>query len=61
MRELLRDIVLAVAGCLLLALLLGWGKPALVIGLFLMSGLAVGSLYALGASGLCCCTERPAY
>ena len=57
MRELLRDIVLAVAGCLLM----GWGKPALVIGLFLMSGLAVGSLYALGASGLCCCTERPAY
>jgi branched-chain amino acid transport system permease protein len=52
MRELLRTIGLATASCLLLAVLLGWGKPAPVIGLFLMSGLAVGSLYALGGIGI---------
>jgi branched-chain amino acid transport system permease protein len=52
MRELLRTIGLATASCLLLAVLLGLGKPAPVIGLFLVSGLAVGSLYALGGIGI---------
>jgi branched-chain amino acid transport system permease protein len=52
MRDVLRTIVLAAAGCLLLAVILGWGKPAPVIGLFLVSGLAVGSLYALGGIGM---------
>ncbi len=52
MRELLRTIAFAAAACLLLAVLLGWGKPAAVIGLFLVSGLAVGSLYALGGIGI---------
>lgn len=36
----------------MLAALLGWGKPMPVIGLFLVSGLAVGSLYALGGIGI---------
>lgn len=31
---------------------LGWGKPNKIIGLFLVSGLAVGSLYALGGIGI---------
>ncbi len=31
---------------------LTWGKPATVIGLFAVSGLATGSLYALGGIGL---------
>lgn len=31
---------------------LGWGKPTKVLGLFFVSGLAVGSLYALGGIGL---------
>lgn len=31
---------------------LGWGKPSKLIGLFLISGLAVGSLYALGGIGM---------
>jgi len=35
-----------------ICLLLTWGKPPKVIGLFLVSGLAVGSLYALGGIGL---------
>jgi branched-chain amino acid transport system permease protein len=52
MRELLGSIAAAAAACLLLALLLGWGKPAAVVGLFLVSGLAVGSLYALGGIGI---------
>ena len=52
MRELLRTIAVATAACLLLAVLLGWDKPAAVIGLFLVSGLAVGSLYALGGIGI---------
>lgn len=40
--------------CLMIAiiLLLGWGKPGSVLGLFFVSGLAVGSLYALGGIGL---------
>jgi branched-chain amino acid transport system permease protein len=36
----------------LIILLLGWGKPSKVLGLFFVSGLAVGSLYALGGIGL---------
>lgn len=32
--------------------LLAWGKPTSVLGLFFVSGLAVGSLYALGGIGL---------
>jgi branched-chain amino acid transport system permease protein len=52
MRELLGSIATAAAACLSLAVLLGWGKPAAVIGLFLVSGLAVGSLYALGGIGI---------
>jgi branched-chain amino acid transport system permease protein len=31
---------------------LGWGKPSKIIGLFFVSGLAVGSLYALGGIGM---------
>lgn len=31
---------------------LGWGKPFSIQGLFLVSGLAVGSLYALGGIGM---------
>lgn len=31
---------------------LGWGKPNKIIGLFFVSGLAVGSLYALGGIGM---------
>lgn len=52
MRELLRTIAVATVACLVLAVLLGWDKPAAVIGLFLVSGLAVGSLYALGGIGI---------
>lgn len=52
MRDLLRPIAIATAACVLLAVLLGWGKPAAVVGLFLVSGLAVGSLYALGGIGI---------
>ena len=36
----------------LVVLLLGWGKPTKILGLFFVSGLAVGSLYALGGIGL---------
>lgn len=32
--------------------LLGWGKPTKILGLFFASGLAVGSLYALGGIGM---------
>lgn len=52
MRDLLRPIAFAMAACLVVAVLLGWGKPAAVVGLFLVSGLAVGSLYALGGIGI---------
>ncbi|GGC12156.1 branched-chain amino acid ABC transporter permease [Marinobacterium zhoushanense] len=31
---------------------LAWGKPSSVVGLFVVSGLAVGSLYSLGGIGL---------
>lgn len=52
MRELLQTIAVATVACTVLAVLFGWGKPAAVIGLFLVSGLAVGSLYALGGIGI---------
>lgn len=52
MRELLRTIAVATVACMVLAVFLGWGKPAAVVGLFLVSGLAVGSLYALGGIGI---------
>ena len=39
-------------GMAVICLLLAWGKPPKVIGLFVVSGLAVGSLYALGGIGL---------
>ena len=32
--------------------IVAWGKPLAVVGLFVVSGLAVGSLYALGGVGL---------
>ncbi len=35
-----------------ICLTLTWGKPPKIIGLFVVSGLAVGSLYALGGIGL---------
>ncbi len=41
-----------VAGMLLACGLLVWGRPFPLVGLFVVSGLAVGSLYALGGVGL---------
>ena len=41
-----------VVGLLAACVLLAWGTPPKVVGLFLVSGLAVGSLYALGGIGL---------
>lgn len=35
-----------------ICLLLTWGRPPKIIGLFVVSGLAVGSLYALGGIGI---------
>lgn len=52
MRGFLQSLALWGAVCLVLALWLGWGKPAQVVGMFVTSGLAVGSLYALGGIGL---------
>lgn len=52
MRAVLISIGIWGALCLALALLVGWGKPAPVIGMFVVSGMAVGSLYALGGIGL---------
>jgi len=43
---------LYVAGMLLICGLLAWGRPFPLVGLFVVSGLAVGSLYALGGVGL---------
>lgn len=52
----MRGVLLSVgvwgAACLVLAVWLGWGKPAPIVGMFIVSGLAVGSLYALGGLGL---------
>ena len=52
MRETLRALALSLAVIALLGYLLGAGKPAIVIGMFVVSGLAVGSLYAFGGIGL---------
>lgn len=52
MWDVLRSIAIAVVACLGLALVVGIGKPTNVIGMFVVSGLAVGSLYALGGIGL---------
>jgi branched-chain amino acid transport system permease protein len=52
MRAVLTSIAVWGALCSALALLVGSGKPAAVIGMFVVSGLAVGSLYALGGIGL---------
>ncbi|MEZ5537947.1 MAG: branched-chain amino acid ABC transporter permease [Thiolinea sp.] len=35
-----------------LCLLLAWGKPVKIVSMFIVSGMAVGSLYALGGIGL---------
>ena len=51
-RETILNIALYVGAMTLIVLLLGWGKPSKVLGLFFVSGLAVGSLYALGGIGL---------
>ncbi len=52
MRETLRALGICILGVTVLGLWLGAGKPASVLGLFIVSGLAVGSLYALGGVGL---------
>lgn len=52
MRDVLQSLALWGASCLMLAVWLGWGKPVAVVGMFVVSGLAVGSLYALGGIGL---------
>lgn len=44
--------LLYAAGMAAICAFLTWGKPPKVIGLFFVSGLAVGSLYALGGIGL---------
>lgn len=45
-------VAIYVLGMTVSCLLLTWGKPPKVVGLFLVSGLAVGSLYSLGGIGL---------
>ncbi|MCA0044838.1 branched-chain amino acid ABC transporter permease [Celeribacter litoreus] len=52
MWHVLRTAALCVAACAGVALWFGAGKPAMVQGMFIVSGLAVGSLYALGGIGL---------
>lgn len=52
MRAFLLSLAIWGLACLVLAAGLGWGKPAPVVGMFVVSGLAVGSLYALGGLGL---------
>lgn len=47
----LNILIYVLAMCVILGLL-AWGKPSKVLGLFFVSGLAVGSLYALGGIGL---------
>ena len=44
--------LLYVAGMVAICVLIAWGKPPKIIGMFVVSGLAVGSLYALGGIGL---------
>ncbi|WP_269584067.1 branched-chain amino acid ABC transporter permease [Roseibium sp. Sym1] len=52
MRQIITSAVVWIAACVIMVLWLGAGKPSAVVGLFLVSGLAVGSLYALGGIGL---------
>lgn len=52
MHTVLKSLALWGVGCLVLGLWLGAGKPGPVVGMFVISGLAVGSLYALGGIGL---------
>ncbi|WP_417263135.1 branched-chain amino acid ABC transporter permease [Celeribacter sp.] len=52
MWQVLRTAALCLAVCAGTALWLGSGKPVMVQGMFIVSGLAVGSLYALGGIGL---------
>lgn len=52
MWQILKSAAIWVAACVVAILWLGAGKPPNVIGLFLVSGLAVGSLYALGGIGV---------
>ncbi len=52
MREILKTIAVWFVACAALAFWLGAGRPAQIVGTFIVSGLAVGSLYALGGIGL---------
>src|SRR3989338_4026484 len=52
MRDIARNLALWAGLVTVLALALGHDKPLNVLGLFIVSGLAVGSLYALGGIGL---------
>lgn len=52
MRQNMKSLLLWVGLTGVLALALGHDKPPTVLGLFIVSGLAVGSLYALGGIGL---------
>lgn len=45
-------LLLYVVTMTLSCVLLGWDKPPKIVGMFIVSGLAVGSLYALGGIGL---------
>jgi branched-chain amino acid transport system permease protein len=49
-----RSLNFIIAAALLIAICtyLGWGKPSKIVGMFVVSGMAVGSLYALGGIGL---------
>lgn len=51
-RKTLLNIAIYVLAMAVILGLLAWGKPSKVLGLFFVSGLAVGSLYALGGIGL---------
>ncbi len=52
MREALKSLLIWTVVCLAAAVWLGYGKPAQIVGMFMVSGLAVGALYALGGIGL---------
>lgn len=52
MRDIARNLALWLGLVTALALALGHDKPLNVVGLFIVSGLAVGSLYGLGGIGL---------
>lgn len=52
MRSIIKAMAIWACVCAGLAIWLGMGKPAQIVGTFIVSGLAVGSLYALGGIGL---------